>query len=222
MSDFLTALPIGLLLIFSAGPVFFVILETSVSNGAKQALAVSLGAVIADIGLIAIAFYSASSILQKLENQPQLYFVGGAILFFYGILSFVKTRKIKKQINYNPEALPLQKSVFFYLTKGFFLNTINISTLLFWMGATVVFGARFQMELSRLVPFFSYIILIYFSADVIKIILAKQLKNKLSPNIVYRLKQGVNIILVLFGCLIMLQGAAPEKSMRLHHRLEQR
>ncbi len=222
MSDFLTALPIGLLLIFSAGPVFFVILETSVSNGAKQALAVSLGAVIADIGLIAIAFYSASSILQKLENQPQLYFVGGAILFFYGILSFVKTRKIKKQINYNPEALPLQKSVFFYLTKGFFLNTINISTLLFWMGATVVFGARLQMELSRLVPFFSYIILIYFSADVIKIILAKQLKNKLSPNIVYRLKQGVNIILVLFGCLIMLQGAAPEKSMRLHHRLEQR
>ena len=222
MSDFLTALPIGLLLIFSAGPVFFVILETSISNGAKQALAVSLGAVIADIGLIAIAFYSASSILQKLENQPQLYFVGGAILFFYAILSFVKTRKIKKHINYNPEALPLQKSVFFYLTKGFFLNTINISTLLFWMGATVVFGARFQMELGRLAPFFSYIILIYFSADVIKITLAKQLKNKLSPNIVYRLKQGVNIILVLFGCLITLQGAVPEKSMCLHHRLEQR
>ena len=68
-----------------AGPVFFVILETSISNGAKQALAVSLGAVIADIGLIAIAFYIASSILQKPENQPQLYFVGGAILFFYGI-----------------------------------------------------------------------------------------------------------------------------------------
>ena len=222
MSDFLTALPIGLLLIFSAGPVFFVILETSITNGAKQALAVSLGAVLADIGLIAIAFFSASPILQKLENQPQLYFVGGAVLLSYGILSFVKTSKTKKQLNYNTEALPPQKSVFFYLTKGFFLNTINISTLLFWMGATVVFGARFQMESSRLIPFFSYIILIYFSADVIKIILAKQLKNKLSPPVVYKLKQVVHIILVLFGCFIVLQGALPKKHMSLHHQLEQR
>ena len=63
-NDIASAIPIGIILALTIGPVFFVLLETSITKGFRSALVFDFGVIIADIIFILIAFYSTSSILR--------------------------------------------------------------------------------------------------------------------------------------------------------------
>ena len=51
MADYLAALPLGFILSFSFGPLFFILLETSISKGLKQAFFMDLGVAFSDFVL---------------------------------------------------------------------------------------------------------------------------------------------------------------------------
>jgi threonine/homoserine/homoserine lactone efflux protein len=210
MSEFITALPFSLLLAISTGPVFFVIIETSISNGIKRALFVDIGAILADVVFILIASFGATAILQQLEGNPRWYLLGGVVLFMYGITSFARTNKNKNQLVFHSEELP-QGNLFFYTLKGFLLNIINIGTFLFWLGLTVVFGTKYAMDDGKLNRFFVFVLIGYLIIDVLKMYLAKQLKNKLTPIVIYKLKQSVHFILMFFGLVFVFQGTFPDQ-----------
>ena len=54
-------------------------------------------------------------------------------------------------------------------------------------------------------------ILGYFCTDVLKIILAKQLKSKLTPIVIYKIKRGMAVLLIVFGAIMMLKSFIPKK-----------
>ena len=56
MSEFLPAIPIGIVLSFTIGPVFFTVLETSISKGIKAAIFVDIGVILSDVLFFIIAF----------------------------------------------------------------------------------------------------------------------------------------------------------------------
>ena len=221
MSEFLAAIPFSLLLVVSTGPVFFVIIETSISKGARHAFCVDIGAVIADIVFILIALFGANTIHQNLESNPSWFLLGGLVLIGFGLISYIRTRTNKKQVAYTTEQLN-KGSYLFYIGKGFLLNIINMGTLLFWLGLVVLFGAKYQMDYGKIVPFFSYILVIYLAFDLIKIYLAKQLKTKLTPQVIYKLKQLVHLILLLFGLFFVFQGTFPDEKQKLEETLQER
>ena len=221
MSEFLAAIPFSLLLVVSTGPVFFVIIETSISKGARHAFCVDIGAVIADIVFILIALFGANTIHQNLESNPRWFLLGGVVLIGFGLISYIRTRTNKKQVAYTTEQLN-KGSYLFYIGKGFLLNVINMGTLLFWLGLVVLFGTKHQMDYGKIVPFFSYILVIYLAFDLIKIYLAKQLKTKLTPQVIYKLKQLVHLILMLFGLFFVFQGTFPDEKQKLEATLQER
>lgn len=221
MSEFLAAIPFSLLLVVSTGPVFFVIIETSISKGARHAFCVDVGAVIADIVFILIALFGANTIHQNLESNPRWFLLGGLVLIGFGLISYIRTRTNKKQVAYTTEQLN-KGSYLFYIGKGFLLNIINMGTLLFWLGLVVLFGTKYQMDYGKIVPFFSYILVIYLAFDLIKIYLAKQLKTKLTPQVIYKLKQLVHLILLLFGLFFVFQGTFPDEKQKLEETLQER
>ena len=94
MLDFLPAIPLGILLSFSFGPLFFILLETSISKGIKQAFFIDVGVVFSDITFFSIAYFGASKIITE-ENQPALFVLGGVLLASYGALSFFKNVNLK-------------------------------------------------------------------------------------------------------------------------------
>ena len=55
------------------------------------------------------------------------------------------------------------------------------------------------------------IILGYFVTDLGKIFLAKQLKDRLTNNVVFRIKRVMGIILIIFGVFLMLKGFIPNE-----------
>lgn len=210
MNEFIAAIPLSLLLVFSTGPVFFVIVETSITKGAKQAFCVDIGAVIADIIFILIALFSAQSLRNSLVENSRWFIIGGIVLCAFGLFSLLSLMRQKKTFTYQVEKLP-KGNHFFYIAKGFVLNIINIGTFLFWLGL-VVFGAGFW--------FFVYVLLIYLLFDIVKIFLAKQLKTILTPRVIYKLKQLVHIIILGFGLFFIFQGGFPEQKKQLQTLIE--
>ena len=221
MSEFLAAIPFSLLLVVSTGPVFFVIIETSISKGARHAFCVDIGAVIADIVFILIALFGANTIHQNLETNPSWFLLGGVVLIGFGLISYIRTRRNKNHVVFATEQLK-KGNYLFYIGKGFLLNIINMGTLLFWLGLVVLFGTKYQMDYGKILPFFSYILVVYLSFDLIKIYLAKQLKTKLTPQVIYKLKQFVHVILILFGLFFVFQGTFPDEKQKLEATLQER
>ena len=89
IQDIISAIPWGILLAFTIGPVFFVLLETSILKGFRAAMVFDLGVVFGDIVFILIAYFSTSSLLEKLKDDPGLFIFGGIIMISFGIISFL-------------------------------------------------------------------------------------------------------------------------------------
>lgn len=222
LNDILSAIPWGFLLAFTIGPVFFILLETSITKGFKAAMIFDLGVVVGDILFIFIAYFSTNQILENLKDDPELFFFGGAIMLIYGIYSFVKEKKnYKKKQKEKIELDTIQKNNYLGLFfKGFFLNFINIGVLVFWMGIIIVFGPKMNMEVSRIVTFITVIIITYIAVDILKILVAKQLKNRLTPYYIYKIKRVISVILMIFGFFIIIQGFFPKEKNMIEHRIE--
>ena len=126
MADYIDAVVFGFILSFSFGPIFFILLETSITRGIKQAVFMDFGVIVSDLLFFSLAYFGASKIATE-ENQPALFLLGGVILSVYSVISFinnaVKNKKIKK------EKAVEETRLFKYVVKGFLLNIINISYL---------------------------------------------------------------------------------------------
>lgn len=220
IQDVLTAIPLGIFLSFLIGPVFFVLLETSAVKGVRAALAFDMGVIIADILFIVIAYGSSYRLIASIKNDPAVFVFGGGIMMIYGIVTFVQHRKKQRKHNDESTAEVIKNNYKGLFMKGFFLNFINVGVLLFWFLILITVGPKLNLDLSRLVTFFGTVILTYLIVDIIKMLLAKQLKSKMTPTNVFRIKKVISLLLVVFGVVIMSQGWFPNDQKFVKRALE--
>ncbi len=213
------ALLIGFALAFMIGPVFFILLQTSITKGFRAALVFDIGVILGDIAFILLAYYGSRSLLERIKDDPRLFYIGGAILFVYGLITFLDKEDKEPLTEGNLESIP-ENNYTKLIIKGFFLNFINIGVLAFWLGMLVVIGPTLDMKPSSIAEYFGFILLGYFSTDVGKIFLAKQLKNKLTPAISYKIKRGMGILLMLIGIIMAAKGFIPKEKFDLKKVIE--
>ncbi len=210
MQDILNAIPLGIALAFMIGPVFFVLLETSVIKGFRAAVVFDLGVILADVVFVTFAYYGSRTLLSKIKDDPRLFVLGGGILFIYGLFTFYKRRK---PIITDEDLVVVEKNNYIGLVlKGFFLNFINVGVLAFWLGMVVVVSPNLEMNNGRIFNYFSAIIIAYFLTDLLKILLAKQLKSKLTPVVIGKIKRGMGIALMIFGLVLASKGLLPKET----------
>jgi threonine/homoserine/homoserine lactone efflux protein len=208
---FTGSIPLGFFLSITPGAVFFVLLETSVLKGFKAAVAFDLGAITSDILFILIAYFSSYKLLNKLKDEPGLFIFGGLIMLIYGIISFVKiNRSAKNELIDSASKEIIRKDYFSLFVKGFLLNFINIGVLLFWLGIIITWGPKLEMDKTRILVFFICTLAMYFLIDLGKILLAKQLRSKLTMKNIIKIKQGISIVIIVFGSFLVIQGWFPE------------
>ena len=213
LQDILSAIPLGFFLSFMIGPVFFVLLETSVVKGFRAAIFFDLGVVLADIVFITIAFFSSYRLIQSIKDDPALFIFGGLVMLTYGIISFVNNRKEARKITIDEEdPVELAKNNYFTLfVKGFFLNFINIGVLGFWLAILITIGPQLELKTSRMLTFFTALIVTYFVTDIFKILLAKQLRSKLNQKNILLIKKFISIVLIISGIFLLTQGLFPKE-----------
>jgi threonine/homoserine/homoserine lactone efflux protein len=208
LEDIQAAIPLGFFLSFMIGPVFFVLLETSVVKGFRAAISFDLGVVLADIIFIFLAYFSSYQLLENLSNQPGLYIFGGTLLSLYGVIVFSKKTK-GELLDTNPHA-PLKSNYLQLFVKGFLLNFINVGVLVFWLGIIIVVGPNLDANPSRFLLFFGTLIISYFLTDVVKILLAKRLKAYLTPLIILNIKKALGVLLLICGITLITKGFLPK------------
>ena len=221
MQDILSAIPWGILLAFTIGPVFFVLLETGAIKGFRAAFSFDLGVLLGDIFFILIAYFSTNNILEQIKDDPGLFIFGGVLLLVYGLISFIKCKRdyeknLDEEIN---ETIPKNNYLNLFL-KGFLLNFINIGVLGFWLGIIIVFGPKLDMNPNRIVTFISTILITYLLIDCIKILLAKQLKSKLTPLRIFKIKRIISLVLIVFGIGLMVQGFFPNEKEKIKDAIQ--
>ena len=222
IQDILAAIPWGFLLAISIGPGFFVLLETSITKGFKAAFTLDCGIIFSDIIFIFITYFASNQILAQFKDNPNLYIVGGLIMSVYGLISYVQIRK-KFVIDEERDIDDVPKNNYLGLFfKGFFLNIINVGILGFWMMVIITQGPRLQMIPFRVLTFFSATLFFYLVIDVAKIILAKQLKHRLTPVNIYKIKRVISFILIIFGVFFLLQGVFPGFKEKVVHEIEEK
>ena len=217
LEDIQAAIPLGFFLSFMVGPVFFVLLQTSAVKGFRAAVTLDLGVLIADVLFILLAYFSSFQLLENLSNQPGLYVFGGVILLIYGLYTFFKIGDIKL----SDESKRIKKADFFGLfIKGFLLNFINIGVLVFWLGIIIIVGPSLDNQPNRFFTFFATVLLSYFVTDIFKILLAKQLKKKLTVERIRLVKKIIGVILIICGIVLIIKGFLPKNQFNLEKKLE--
>ena len=213
MDYILQGIGIGFILSIMIGPVFFVLMETSITKGFKAAMMLDLGVLISDIFYVVIALFFAYQLksidVGDFKNNMILSLFGGGVFISYGIYYlFLKKEKVAAVITEGQEIanVPSKASRDYTLLvfKGFTLNFLNPGVIIYWF-AILAKGFDLVEEYNNnihIVFFIATILLTYFGIDCLKALGASRLK----PLVTNKLLRGLNQLIgfIFFGTGVFL------------------
>ena len=91
--------------------------------------------------------------------------------------------------------------------------------MLGWLGFIVVANSITSSQ-QGVIVFITSMIITYFITDIFKIIVAKQIKNKLTPKRIYKTKKLVALAILVFGIILVVQGLFPESKTLIQQNIK--
>ena len=179
------AFTIGLLLSLIPGPVFFVIIENSITKGIRSALAVDFGIMLSDVVyiLLSVLFVEQINSLMSGDNKQWFDLFGGLIFIVFGVVNLFKKSKIHdgdQELEEVSEKYHLQesnnpkKNFGLMIAKGFLLNFANPLAIFYWLSVASVAKRESPADTNGyLFLFLGIILATYFTIDILKIVTAK-------------------------------------------------
>jgi len=209
MQFFLQAIGIGFLLSVMVGPVFFILLETSITKGIRAAIALDIGVFISDILyiLFALSFVDQISSINSGENKLIFGFIGGSIFIIYGTFYFFKKSKMAdltlEAENTSKEVGAAPKDYLLLGLKGFILNIANPAVIFYWLSILSLAAQSVPDNTKNpntwILLFISILLGTYFGIDVLKVFTAKRLRTLVNQNL-------LNALNILIGLIFFLTG----------------
>lgn len=196
-----SAILIGFILsLVLIGPVFFLLLETSVSRGWKAAVTLNLGVITADVFCILIAYFGSKDLALAIQNNPSIYIFGGFFILIYGLVMYVSKPNVKMR-NVNV----VNKNYFKTFMNGFLLNLLNIGVIVFWFFIVSTVVIQYPNQNDTLL-YMGIVLATFFSIDLGKIFLAQKVKDSFTVRRIFYLKKTIGFILMIFGIIVILKG----------------
>ena len=216
MQFFLQAIGIGFLLSVMVGPVFFVLLETSITKGIRAALALDIGVFISDILYImfALSFVDQISSINSGENKLIFGFMGGSIFIIYGIFYFFKKSKMVdltlEAENTSKEVGVAPKDYLLLGLKGFILNIANPAVIFYWLSILSLAAQSVPDNTKNpntwILLFISILLGTYFGFDILKVFAAKKLRTLVNQNLLNALNILIGLIFLLTGVFQLIKS----------------
>ncbi len=200
--NYLTPISIGFFTAFIMGPVFWVLLETSITKGFRAAVAFDLGVIFADVLFIAATYYGSVTLFISESNREGLFILGGTIILLFGVYSWFTRKKKDEKI----EVTESKHNYIGLAAKGFAINIFNVGVFIFWGGITIVAGPTTGNDPISFVVFFSIVLLSYFITDLGKIAVAKQVNVFINEKTIVLVKSLLAVILIISG-VVLIVGA---------------
>jgi threonine/homoserine/homoserine lactone efflux protein len=203
----LSGIASGLLLAVLIGPVFFALLQTSIERGFRSGVLLAVGVSLSDAVCAALCFlgYSQLNITESFHESLAIF--GGLILIGFGISTLLKKPALHAQTDIRAGGRP---GTYRYVFKGFALNSINPSVLLFWAAMVTLASVQHGYHGTQIGVFLCSIILTVLSTDVAKAYVATRLRSYLSLTLMAWMNRSVGVAMVGFGIKLFMTGFSME------------
>lgn len=200
----------GLGLSFSFGPVFFLLIQTSIDKGWKEALIFDAGVLISDLVILLLAMLLIFSMGVDIDFQkPAIKFwstmLGAAILIIFGLVLILNpksgtTPQQPEELDY----VKVLKPTGLFL-KGLGINFLNPSVFLIWFGAVPAVAGGYEGNFKMIATFFASTLISYFVIDLGKIYAARKLKRFLNPHAITLFHRVSGIIFLAIAIWLIYQ-----------------
>lgn len=191
-----------LLLTFSFGPAFFALINSGIKYGYKPGSALAIGIVISDFLLCLLIIFlvniGATSLIQDEKNQRFMGILAGLVLVIFGALYFRKP--IKKSEEVIELKLPSTATMLF---KGFFLNILNPTVWLLWLGNVTAVSKSLNYSVVKMVIYFGITLGLVLLVEVAKMALAGRIKMFLTEQIMQLVNTITGVLLIIFGLVLI-------------------
>lgn len=201
----------GFVLSIMIGPVFFILLETSMRRGIRAALAFDAGVLISDLLYILVAylFFSEVAALTEGENEGIIQVIGGILFLVFGLVTFFKKVKDQKRDDLG-NTVNQSKDYIMLFIKGFLLNILNPMVIFYWF-SVMAWGAKNNADSSSsseylLLIYIVVLLSVFFAFDILKIVGAKKLRNFVADSVLRSLNRITGSILFGFGVVLIVRG----------------
>ncbi len=203
----------GIILSFLIGPVFFLLLETSIKKGVKNAIFIDIGVIISDILYLLLAYFFAQKVNEILSDNSYVKYIAAAVFVTMGVVSIISRDKPKKKKPIDIDEVlneePVVKSRFRKRTaiglilKGIGLNAINPGVLIYWIAACTAATEKLHITESQMIYYFGATLLTMFGIDLLKIYFARKLKTKMTPKMISNISVVIGIFFIVFGIMFV-------------------
>jgi threonine/homoserine/homoserine lactone efflux protein len=191
---------IGCILALSVGPVIFTIIKQSLNNGYTGGFSFVAGVWVSDLVLVLISNAFSALVAELLEYKNVIGYLGSIFLLVMGIY-YLFFKKVTLRTDAEGNTIRFRKrDMVKIFSSGFFLNTLNPSVFIFWLGTATAF-AKYTFNERMLV--FAVCLLVNMAADVFKVLLAGKLRNRLTLHNMAVINKISGFILAGFGIALL-------------------
>ncbi|MDH7448125.1 LysE family translocator [Aquimarina sp. 2201CG14-23] len=190
--SFIEGFAIGLGMIIFVGPVFFLLLNSSLQYGAKAGISVAMGIIVSDVICVILCYYGLSSFMTAPQNQFWIGLLGSLILFGLGINYLFKKVKITKELS-----VTSRKWSAFFL-KGFSVNFFNPFVFVVWIGV-YQYGQQKYSDPTSVLLFLLAALTGILTTDLLKVFLSEKVKKFISEHRLKVFFRITGVVLLIFS-----------------------
>ena len=197
MKIIFSGLQLGVVVALLIGPVFFTILQTSVEKGFWKGALVALGVSLSDTLFVIICYFGLIQFVESLHFKVYMGYVGGGILVLFGFYYLLFKSRKSREDSVQPAT---ERKTYRYVLKGFIINGLSPSVLIFWIGTVSVVSLDFGYTKGlQFFLFFSAALITVLATDVLKAYLAGRLRKLVTPRLMLILNILLGVGMVVFG-----------------------
>lgn len=198
----LKGLVLGLILSISVGPVIFAIIKQSINNGHKAGYIFVAGVSASDISLVLACNFFTSLFTTAMAHGTAIAVTGSIFLIGVGFYTLFFKKVVTDEDNKPVEKKFRKRDYVGIFLSGYLMNILNPAVLIFWFAwtATIVGDAADTPNPAnyKFIVFTTCLIFVCLS-DILKVALAGNLKQKLTPANLRFINKLSGIILIGFG-----------------------
>ncbi len=197
---------LGGVLALLVGPVFFMIINTSIKKGFLPASMLAFGVLLSDALFVALTYYGSSFLIYVQEYNHLIGLCGGLLILSFGVFTFFKKASVSAEAL---EVIDDSKTRVIDIIKGFTMNTLNPSALLFWLGVAGTISVKEHYTGIHALLFYSSTLGMVFSTDLLKAWISTRLKGIISEIFLVWMNRISGMALAAYGIFMIVKIFTP-------------
>ncbi|MBX2876469.1 MAG: LysE family transporter [Saprospiraceae bacterium] len=205
MSHLWNGIQLGLALALITGPILFALIQAGVERGFRAGLALGSGIWISDLLFILAVFWSGTFLDRVVANVSLLWWlgiIGSIILVGIGIGTLFSK---PPPLSYTTEIEVTRSPYHLLWLKGFAINTFNPFTFFFWISVMTSVVLANKLSTADASLFFTGILATIILTDLLKVILAKRIRQFLQWKHLLILRRIAGLALIAFGVVLLVR-----------------